>query len=189
MLGYGDAPMPQRQNANRSMTGDAERSAEAIRAALNRKALASARHRVAAARLLGLGEREVLAIQYLAATGRLTPAQLGERLQLTSGGTTALVRRLERAGQVAREPHEQDRRSIVLRLTGDAARAATELFAPLVGDLDRLALDLSAEQRGLIGRFIEGAADAAERRADELVRRAGSPPPEAVGVPAPGLWA
>jgi DNA-binding MarR family transcriptional regulator len=187
MLGYAHAPKPQRPNG--SMTGEAERSPEAIRAALNRKALASARHRVAAARLLGLGEREVLAIQYLAAAGTLTPAQLGERLQLTSGGTTALVRRLEQAGQVAREPHEQDRRSIVLRLTSEAAHAATELFAPLVGDLDRLALELSADQRSLVGRFIESVAEAAERRADELVRRAGSPPPEAVGVPAPGLWA
>jgi DNA-binding MarR family transcriptional regulator len=162
---------------------------QAIRAALNRKALASARHRVAAGRLLGLGEREVLAIQYLAAQGSLTPAQLGERLQLTSGGTTALVQRLERAGHIEREPHAQDRRSVVLRLTAVATREATALFAPLVHELDRLALEVDSEHRAVIRTFIERVADAAERHADDLVRRAGSPPPEAVGVPAPGLWA
>jgi DNA-binding MarR family transcriptional regulator len=131
----------------------------------------------------------VLAIQYLAAVGSLTPAQLGERLLLTSGGTTALVQRLERAGHVVREPHAQDRRSVVLRLTSTATREATALFAPLVSELDRLAAELDSEHRAVVRGFIERVADAAERHADDLVRRAESPPPDSVGVPAPGLWA
>ena len=170
------------------MTDDGDHSPEAIREALNRKALASARHRVAVGRVLGLGEREVLAIQYLAAVGRLTPAQLGERLQLTSGGVTALVQRLERAGHVVREPHASDRRSIVLRLTPEAHRQAGPLFAPLIGELDQLALSLSGDERKTVARFVTAVADAAQRHADDLARRADAPVPAALGVPAPGLW-
>src|SRR3954451_24494009 len=76
-----------------------------IRAALHRKALADARQRAALARRLGLTDSEVLAVQHLARAGELTPGQLGGLLQLSSAGTTGLVRRLERAGHVTRHAH------------------------------------------------------------------------------------
>jgi DNA-binding MarR family transcriptional regulator len=164
-------------------------SAEAIREALNRKALASARHRAALGRLLGLGDSEVLALQHLARAGELTPAQLADLLQLTSGGVTALVQRLERAGHLAREPHRHDRRSTVLHLTPEIERRAEEAFAPLVQEIDGLSRELSAHDRGVVARYLVGVADAAEREAEQLVRRAGAVSPESLGVPSPGLWA
>ena len=69
---------------------DALDSALSIRAALNRKALADARHRAALARRLGLTAAAVLAVQHLARAGELTTSQLATQLQLSSGGTTAL---------------------------------------------------------------------------------------------------
>ena len=79
---------------------DAYDPALSIRAALNRKALADARHLAALARQLGLTETEVLAVQHLARAGELTPGQLGTQLHLSSGGTTAVVHRLKRAGHI-----------------------------------------------------------------------------------------
>src|SRR2546423_6062548 len=90
--------------------------AEAVRSALARKALADARYRGALARVLGLIDSEVLAIQHLAREGALTSRQLGALLRLTSGGTTALVQRLERLGYVERAPNPRDRRSTLLQL-------------------------------------------------------------------------
>jgi len=160
-----------------------------IRRALTRKALASARHRAAVGRLLGLSETEVLAIQHLGMSGRLTPSALGRLLRLTSGGTTALVQRLERAGHVTREAHPEDRRSTLLRLTPQAEEEASDAFAPLVAELDRLAGELAGPERELVGRFLSRVADAAERHAEDVVRAVERQASAAMGEPVPGLWA
>jgi DNA-binding MarR family transcriptional regulator len=160
-----------------------------IRASLNRKSLAAVRHRAALGRLLGLTESEVLAIQHLARAGRLTPSQLGALLRLSSGGTTALVQRLERNGHVTRDPNPGDRRSSFLRLTPEVQRRAEEAFAPLVGEIDELAARLSDDERRLVADFLRRVADAGERQADALARAADDPAADQAGVPSPGLWA
>jgi DNA-binding MarR family transcriptional regulator len=162
---------------------------QSIRAALNRKALADVRHRAALARLLGLTDNDVLAILHLARAGQLTPGQLGELLRLTTGGTAALVQRLERAGHVTRAPHPRDGRSTVLRLTASAEREAGAAFAPLVARLDALSGELAPDERRVVERFIARVAEATETHADALVKRVEAAAAEANAVPAPGLWA
>jgi|SRR5919202_613800 DNA-binding MarR family transcriptional regulator len=162
---------------------------QSIRRALTRKALAATRHRTAAGRMLGLNESEVLALQHLGLAGRLTPSALGARLGLTSGGTTALVQRLERAGHVARESHPHDGRSTLLRLTPRTEERATEAFAPLVAELDRLAAELSDGDRTVVASFLSRVAEAAERHAEDAARAADARTRAAIGEPVPGLWA
>jgi DNA-binding MarR family transcriptional regulator len=160
-----------------------------IRAALHHKALADARQRAALARRLGLTDSEVLAVQHLARAGELTPGQLGGRLQLSSGGTTALIHRLQRAGHVSRHAHPHDRRSAVVRLTPAIAAWATDAWAPFVADLDGLVEPMSADEREVVRHFLEGAAEAAERHADRLVRDADASAHDSLAVPLPALWA
>jgi DNA-binding MarR family transcriptional regulator len=176
------------------MTDDREAAAtppisQSIRAALNRKALADVRHRAALARLLGLADTDVLAILHLARAGQLTPGQLGDLLRLTTGGTAALVQRLERAGHVTRAPHARDGRSIVLRLTEEAEREAGEAFAPLVRQLDGLIGELEPHEQGTVERFLARVAAATETQADALVKLVEEEAAGAHAVPAPGLWA
>jgi DNA-binding MarR family transcriptional regulator len=161
----------------------------AIRRSLARKALAATRHRAATGRMLGVSENELLALQYLGLAGRLTPSALGELLRLTSGGTTALVQRLERAGHVTRESHPHDGRSTLLRLTPRSEARATEAFAPLVAELDRLASELSDADRTVVGTFLARVAEAAERHAEEAARAVDARARAAIGEPVPGLWA
>jgi DNA-binding MarR family transcriptional regulator len=161
----------------------------AIRAALNRKELADARHRAALARRLGLTETEVLAVQHVARAGELTPGQLATQQQLSSGGTTGLIHRLQRAGRITRNPHPRDRRSTVLRLTPAIEESATDAWAPLIAELDQLTQALSPSERQSITRFLEGVADAAERDADRLARDADVQAHDALAVPLPALWA
>ena len=162
---------------------------EALRALLARKSLADARHRGALARLLNLTESDVLAIQHLAWAGALTPGQLAAQLRLTSGGTTALLQRLERIGYVAREPHPEDRRSTLLRLTPEAERDLGRLYAPLVRAIDATAGDLEEEARATFVAFLSAIAELGEHHADELVRAAEAGRPRIPRVPVPGLWA
>jgi DNA-binding MarR family transcriptional regulator len=156
---------------------------------LARKSLADARHRGAAARLLGLTESDVLALQHLAWAGAMTPSQLGAQLRLTSGGTTALVQRLARLSYVRREPHPEDRRSTLLRLTPEAERDAGALYAPLVRDLDDVASALDDAARAAVAAYLARVAALAEERAGELARAADAERPQIPRVPVPGLWA
>jgi DNA-binding MarR family transcriptional regulator len=171
------------------MADDPEDMPTLIRAALHRKALADARQRAALARRLGLTDSEVLAVQHLARAGELTPGQLGALLQLSSGGTTGLIHRLERAGHVSRHAHPRDRRSAVVRLTPAIAACATDAWAPFVADVDALASSLSEREQQVVRRFVEGAAEAAEHHADRLVRDADATAHDALAVPLPALWA
>lgn len=162
---------------------------EDIRALLSRKDLAATRHRAALARMLGLVESDVLAVQYLAAAGTLTPTQLGGLLGLTSGGTTAVIQRLDRLGYVGRDRHPSDGRSAVLRLTPEIERAAGAAYAPLVGDIDAATSRLSEDEQRAVVAFLDEVARAAERRASELSYEADERHRALSGAPMPGLWA
>jgi DNA-binding MarR family transcriptional regulator len=160
-----------------------------IRESLHRKSLASARQRAALGRVLGLSDTDVLAVQHLARAGRMTPGELGRQLQLTSGGTTALVQRLERAGHLFREPHPTDRRSVLVRLTPEIGRRASESVAPLVEEVERLAAALPEDQRAVVATFLAQVADAGERHADALARAAADGERDASPLELPALWA
>ena len=73
------------------------------------------RHRAAAEAQVGL--TELRALGRIMVAGSLSPKQLAEALDLTTGTVTALLDRLERAGLVARTPHPRDRRMLQISLT------------------------------------------------------------------------
>lgn len=66
----------------------------------------------------------------------LTPVRLSRRIGLTSGATTSLLNRLERAGLVVRSREHADRRMVTLRASPDAGRAAHQVFGPVAGRVD-----------------------------------------------------
>ncbi|MGW5675003.1 MarR family winged helix-turn-helix transcriptional regulator [Streptomyces sp. NPDC003860] len=83
----------------------------------------------------------------------LSLARLGERVSLTSGATTALVDRLEKAGHIVRTRGEHsDRRVVTLRSGPEIGKAATAFFTPFA---DRMATMMSAYPPELIGQFEE----------------------------------
>jgi DNA-binding MarR family transcriptional regulator len=140
----------------------------ALRVLMHRKVLAAYRHRTAVARRLEMGESEIAALTHLA-EGGMTPGELGRRLQLTSGGMTALLHRLDRAGHIARRPHPRDRRSVLIIVNPDVLRRIAELVAPLVEHEDEIAGQLSPRDRAAVHGYLERIVASSERRADELV--------------------
>ena len=160
-----------------------------VRGELHRKTLADARHRAALARHMGLTGTDVLAIQHLARAGQLTAGQLSALLQLSSAGTTAVIRRLQHAGHITRHPHAADGRGVVLRLAPTVLTSASKALAPYITELDALIAALSDTERDLIEHFLRRAADAAERHTDDLTRQARDSARDALAVPLPALWA
>jgi DNA-binding MarR family transcriptional regulator len=96
----------------------------------------------------------------------LTPGRLGERLGLSSGATTAVIDRLERAGHVYRARDGRDRRRVTLHHAQAAAALGAAFFGPLAARMDALLTGYSDAELAAVSRFlVETNALMAEHRA------------------------
>lgn len=110
------------------------------------------------------GEFDALAtLRRSGAPGGLTPTALFEAAMMSSGGMTARIDRLEKAGLVERRPHPTDRRATLVRLTDkgfdlietimpEHEEAARDILAPL-------SVDEQKTLNGLLARLIGGLCD------------------------------
>ena len=138
-------------------------------------------------RRLGLSDSEMLAVAHLAQHGRLSPSALAQLLDLSSGGITALVQRLESAGHLVRRRHPTDRRSVLVELSPELVARAEREFGPLVDDLEHASLELSEGERAVVSRFLERAVALSEDHAHRVLAEPDRAEPVAA-APAPGLW-
>lgn len=84
---------------------------------------------------LGLHSTDATALMEITAAEEkggtpLSPARLGERISLTSGATTALLNRLEKAGHIVRTRENADRRVVTLHSSAHVQDLADEFFGP-----------------------------------------------------------
>lgn len=76
----------------------------------------------------------------------MTPARLAERISLTTGATSTLLNRLEKAGHVVRSREHRDRRLVTLHSTSGVHAASEEFFAPLAARLAEVLGDYSGAE-------------------------------------------
>jgi DNA-binding MarR family transcriptional regulator len=89
-----------------------------------------------------------------AAGAPLTPGRLGEQLGLSSGATTAVIDRLERAAHVHRTRDDRDRRRVTLHHADAAARLGGEFFGPLGTRMDAMLAGYGEEELVAVRRFL-----------------------------------
>lgn len=111
------------------------------------------------------GEFDVLAtLRRAGAPHELTPTALYEALMLSSGGMTARLDRLERAGLVARRPNPDDRRGVRVALTAEGLRLIDELIVRHVAaeraSLAPLSPDEQRTLNALLRKLLAGAGGA-----------------------------
>ena len=89
----------------------------------------------------GIGRAEFDVLATLRRSGepyQLSPGALAESMMLSSGGTTARLDRLEKAGLVERIPSASDRRSVLVRLTGHGREIIDDAVAAGLEEQRRL---------------------------------------------------
>lgn len=163
-------------------------TAEVIRGLLYRRDVAIARHRAALARALGVTDIEMQALVHLAEQGELAPSALANLLDLSSGGATALIQRLERSGHATRKPHPSDRRSTLIRIASGTAERLEAAEAPPYQALEALGNALSAPERLAVRDMLTGLASLSEEL-EASTRTRAEPPDDALTRPVPSLWA
>ena len=174
--------------AQHSTNACGEGSNEAIAGALRRLDLAAVRHRVVLARSLGLSELELLAIEHVERAGALSPGELHELLQLSSGGATKLVQRLQRAGHLSRQRDGADGRRARVQLTPATRRQIAAAHAPLAQLAAPAVTRLTDDERAAVLDVLAAVADATERRSDQVVREAAAGARDALAVSVPADW-
>jgi DNA-binding MarR family transcriptional regulator len=125
---------------------------------------------------LGLGEFDVLAtLRRSGAPYRLTPGALLEATMVTSGAITKRVDRLEQAGLVTRAPDPNDRRGVLVGLTGEGLELVDRVVEEHVANEENLLAGLTGGERERLARLLrklgesvraaEGAQPRSRRRA------------------------
>lgn len=88
---------------------------------------------------IGRPEFDVLAtLRRSGAPFQLSPGALAASMMLSTGGTTARLDRLEKAGLVARSPDPGDRRGVLVRLTDQGFQLADQAVAAGLAEQQRL---------------------------------------------------
>ena len=80
---------------------------------------------------LSYARYEVLMLLCFSRRGSLPLARIGERLQVHPASVTGAVAKLEAQGLLVREPHPDDRRAVVARITDEGRRVADAATAEL----------------------------------------------------------
>ncbi|MBM0127297.1 MarR family winged helix-turn-helix transcriptional regulator [Pimelobacter simplex] len=107
----------------------------------------------------------------------MTPSLLAESIDLSPPATSALLRRLEASGHVARVPDPADGRRHLLALTDTARQVAGGFFGPLADALRASLAGLDDDEVAVVERWLAGATAAAGRLADEVAQQESAPPP------------
>jgi len=95
----------------------------AIQSGLRVITLGTERYRRLLADQLGISLTEIIVLGHLFNYGPLTPREIADWLGFSTGATTGVIDRAERAGFVSRRANPADRRSVVVRLTPSGKRA------------------------------------------------------------------
>lgn len=81
------------------------------------------------------------------AEGPLTPTTIAERLLVTTASVTSLLDTLERRGFVARSPDPNDRRKVLVSLTGNGRQVVDQFLPQVVAVQTALMAGLTETQR------------------------------------------
>ena len=109
--------------------------------AVRDQSIASVIFRNTIARKLGLNITESECLSYLGMKGTATPTELAHYTGLTTGSTTAMLDRLEKADYLRRKPNPNDRRGVIVETTEKWQKQAQ----PLVTGAVKAHADLIAE--------------------------------------------
>jgi DNA-binding MarR family transcriptional regulator len=107
------------------------------------------------AEVLGLHRTDLAGVDFLyAKQGACTAGELSKATGLSSGATTTLIDRLEKAGFAVTEDDPNDRRRQMVRLSDRASKRCAAIYEPIRKDLFRLWSSYTADELELVEGFI-----------------------------------
>ncbi|MFD4421916.1 MarR family winged helix-turn-helix transcriptional regulator [Agromyces sp. NPDC058484] len=125
-------------------------------------------HGLAGAQAVGLHPTEWYAVSLISLEGAITSGELATRTGLTTGATTRLIDRLERAGYVRRGADPADRRRVMVEPVHTSYAEIDDVVDPARGRIAEVLARYTPEQRALLFDYFAHAAPAFRAAAEEL---------------------
>ncbi|MBO3736563.1 MarR family winged helix-turn-helix transcriptional regulator [Actinoplanes flavus] len=123
----------------------------------------------------GLGAADLQALMLIVAGERsgqpVTPGELREALNFSSGSITGLIDRLEAAGHVYRGRDADDRRKVLLRQAAPAVAVARGFFGPIARRTEAVLDDFTEPELDVVRRFLAALSTAMGEHRDDLRAR------------------
>ena len=107
----------------------------------------------AVGQLLGINVTDMKCLDIITLKGSATPTELALHTGLSTGATTAMIDRLERAKLIERHPHPSDRRGTILALSNQASRRLPALFESLAKAMQVLLASYSERELEVLDDF------------------------------------
>lgn len=103
----------------------------------------------------GINVSDMECLRLLFLKGIATPSELARHTGLTSGATTAMLDRLEKAGLIERRPNPDDRRGTLIAPAESSAEKAASWFESARKAQDELISSYSEEELEIISEVFE----------------------------------
>lgn len=130
-------------------------SIQKVLAAARDQGISSVLFRNAIGKKLGLNATDAECMSALSIKGgNSTPTELGHYTGLTTGSTTAMLDRLEKAGYITRKPNPDDRRGTIVTISENYMNAAAPLVAGVQRAHQELLAQYSDKELALIADFL-----------------------------------
>jgi DNA-binding MarR family transcriptional regulator len=112
---------------------------------------------------VGINSTDLECLDLLQLDGPSTAGQMSTRSGLTTGATTAMIDRLERAGYVRRRRDADDRRLVVVEVLEHCGSHIAPLYQPIQKDLETVHARYSNRELGIVVRYLTEALEAGAR--------------------------
>jgi DNA-binding MarR family transcriptional regulator len=103
----------------------------------------------------GFNVTDMECLRFLFQKGTSTPSELARQTGLTSGATTAMLDRLEKAGLIERQPNPDDRRGTLITPVKSAAEKLASWFESARNAQDELISSYSESEQEIIADVFE----------------------------------
>lgn len=117
---------------------------------------------------LNAAERRTLSFLH---SGPQPAGAIAAAVSLTPAAVTALIDRLEARGFLKRERSVEDRRKVMVDVTGKAREATSRYYLPLADAGERFMQSFTDEQLSVALAFLKGATEIQQKALDELAKR------------------
>jgi DNA-binding MarR family transcriptional regulator len=121
--------------------------------------------------LLGVNVTDMECLALIFFKGLVTPSELARYTGLTSGATTTMLDRLERAHLIERRPNPQDRRGTLIVLTDERTEEVGAMFASGRQAIDKLTSSYSESELETIAGYLSRLVLVWEEEREKLIGR------------------
>ncbi len=118
--------------------------------------------------MLGVNVTDMECLALIFYKGLATPSEISRYIGLTSGATTAMLDRLEKARLIERRPNPNDRRGTLIFLTNERNKELDGLFAPSREAINELTASYSEVELAVIADYLKKLVELWERQRDRL---------------------